>query len=94
MRAYVGPCICAEHYEVPAEMRAEVEAAAPGSAATTAAGRPAVDLRAGVARQLAAAGVTGCEVAGGCPYEDADLYSYRRDGVTGRFAGLVWLGRP
>jgi len=26
-----------------------------------------------------------------CTAEDRDLYSYRRDGRTGRFAGLIWL---
>jgi hypothetical protein len=31
---------------------------------------------------------------GGCTAEDPGLYSYRRAGVTGRFAGLVWLQRP
>jgi copper oxidase (laccase) domain-containing protein len=25
-----------------------------------------------------------------CTAEAADYYSYRRDGTTGRFAGLVW----
>jgi polyphenol oxidase len=26
-----------------------------------------------------------------CTVEDRSLYSYRRDGTTGRQAGLVWL---
>jgi hypothetical protein len=26
--------------------------------------------------------------------EDDVLYSHRRDGVTGRFAALAWLGEP
>jgi hypothetical protein len=26
-----------------------------------------------------------------CTAEAPELYSYRRDGTTGRFAGLVWL---
>jgi copper oxidase (laccase) domain-containing protein len=26
-----------------------------------------------------------------CTAETPELYSYRRDGRTGRFAGLVWL---
>ncbi|MFL6137640.1 MAG: peptidoglycan editing factor PgeF [Frankiaceae bacterium] len=90
--AHVGPCLCAAHHEVPERMRTDVAAAAPGSAAETPAGRPAVDLRAGLARQLADAGVRRCSVDPACPAEDLELYSHRRDGVTGRFAGLVWLG--
>jgi copper oxidase (laccase) domain-containing protein len=26
-----------------------------------------------------------------CTAETPDLYSFRRDGRTGRFAGLIWL---
>lgn len=89
--AVVGPAICAEHYEVPEAMRAEVEAAAPGSAALTAAGRPALDIRAGVLRQLGDEGVRRHVVLPQCTAESPSCYSYRRDGVTGRFAGLVWL---
>jgi copper oxidase (laccase) domain-containing protein len=28
---------------------------------------------------------------GRCTVEDKNLYSYRRDGVTGRQVGVVWL---
>lgn len=30
-------------------------------------------------------------LSGGCTADDTDFFSYRRDQVTGRFAGLVWL---
>ena len=43
------------------------------------------------ARPAAAAGVGSITADGRCTRESAELYSYRRDGVTGRFAGLVWL---
>ena len=88
--AAVGPSICPEHYEVPAAMRAEVDAAAPGSAATTSAGAPALDIRAGLLAQLHGAGVRQGMVMPHCTAESSDYYSYRRDGTTGRFAGLVW----
>jgi YfiH family protein len=91
IEALVGPAICADHYEVPAELRDEVEAAAPGSAAATRDGRPALDLRAGVVARLRAAGVRRCAVFAECTYEDPLLYSYRRSGATGRFAALAWL---
>lgn len=89
--AVIGPRICAEHYEVPAQMRDEVAAAAPGSAAATSAGRPALDIRAGILAQLHAAGVPQWMVMPQCTAETPHLYSYRRDGVTGRFAGVVWI---
>ena len=88
--AAVGPSICAEHYEVPAEMRDEVAAAAPEAAATTSTGAPALDIRAGLLAQLHAAGVRQGMVMPQCTAEDAAYYSYRRDGTTGRFAGVVW----
>ena len=89
--AVFGPSICPEHYQVPEEMRAEVEAAAPGSAAHTSSGSPALDIRAGLLAQLYAAGVRRWMVMPHCTVETPDYYSYRRDGTTGRFAGLVWL---
>jgi polyphenol oxidase len=89
--ALLGPAICGRCYEVPAELQAEVEAELPGSATTTRAGTTGLDLRAGLAAQLTTLGVPRVVVDPRCTFEDADLYSYRRDGVTGRQAGVVWL---
>jgi polyphenol oxidase len=88
--ARVGPCICAGCYEVGSAVRDEVSAAVPRAAATTRAGTPAIDLRAGVASVLAAWEVDDVEHVEACTAEDPRLYSYRRDGVTGRLAGAVW----
>jgi YfiH family protein len=90
MHAVVGPGICAEHYEVPVQMREAVEAAAPGSAATTSAGAPALDIRAGIVAELDRLGVTSRSVHDGCTFESPALFSFRREARTGRFAGLVW----
>ncbi|PZS34919.1 MAG: peptidoglycan editing factor PgeF [Pseudonocardiales bacterium] len=87
----LGPAVCGRCYEVPADLQAEVEAALPGSATTTSRGTPGLDLRAGLARQLQAAGVGAVVVDPACTVEDTRFFSHRRDGVTGRFAGLVWL---
>jgi polyphenol oxidase len=92
MHAIVGPCICGRCYEVPASMRAEIEAAVPGSACTTRAGTPGIDVRAGLRGQLAALGVARVADDLRCTAESAELFSYRRDRTTGRFAGLIWLG--
>jgi polyphenol oxidase len=91
---WLGPAIDGCCYAVPSDMRDEVAAAAPGTVAfggRTRSGEPGLDLRDGVAAQLAEAGVRRVIRVGGCTHDDPDFYSYRRDGTTGRFAGLVWL---
>jgi copper oxidase (laccase) domain-containing protein len=52
-----------------------------------------VDVPGGVWAQLRAAGIAPghghrSEI---CAMESKDHYSYRREGVTGRFAGFVWM---
>jgi polyphenol oxidase len=89
--AKVGPAICGRCYEVPAAMQEEVCAVLPEARSTTSTGTPGLDLPAAVVAQLTRAGVETVEVDPWCTAEREDLYSYRRDGVTGRFAGLVWL---
>lgn len=91
IRAALGPSVCGRCYEVPDQMREDVEAAVPGSAGTTSWGTPSVDIAAGVMNQLSTAGVTSVERVEICTYEDQRYFSYRRDGVTGRFAGVIAL---
>ncbi len=91
MRALIGPAICGRCYEVPAQLRDEVSAAVPGSACVTSAGTPGLDLRTGLHGQLASVGIGEVADDARCTAECGDLYSYRRDGKTGRFAGLIWL---
>jgi len=89
--ALVGPAICGRCYEVPESLQAEVAAIEPAARSTTRSGGAALDIRAGVVAQLEAAGVASIEVDPTCTAEAAWLYSHRRDGVTGRFAGLALL---
>ena len=91
MYAVVGPAVCPEHYEVPADMQAEVATVVPAANASTEAGRPALDIRAGVLAQLWDCGVRLGMHLPQCTVETSSYFSYRRDGTTGRFAGLVWL---
>lgn len=93
MRAMIGPAICGGCYEVPARMRDEVATAVPGSACVTRKGTAGIDLRAGLHGQLAALGVGSVSGDGRCTAESAELFSHRRDGQTGRFAGLIWIQR-
>jgi YfiH family protein len=91
LTAVIGPGICGGCYEVPASLAGEVEKAAPGSRCTTRAGTTGVDLTAGAQAQLRRLGVPVTAV-GGCTLEQPELFfSYRRDGVTGRHGGAVWL---
>lgn len=87
--AAVGPHICAACYEVGEELAEE--AAAHGAAGRTRWGTPSIDLAAGVRAQL---GEVQTWEAGVCTLEDTGLYSYRRDGVTGRCAGVVVADTP
>jgi copper oxidase (laccase) domain-containing protein len=90
----LGPAVSGANYEVPEEMAADVEARLPGSRATTPGGTPALDLRAGIARQLIEAGVTAIDVDPRCTVADPALFSHRRDAPTGRLASLIWMQRP
>ncbi|RSM57037.1 peptidoglycan editing factor PgeF [Amycolatopsis sp. WAC 01376] len=87
----LGPAICGDCYEVPAAMAADVEEHVPGSACKTRKGTPGLDLRAGLWRQLANLGVGKIGVDPRCTNEDRTLFSFRRDGTTGRIAGITWL---
>ncbi len=91
MVALVGPNACGLCYEVSAELRDEVAAAVPAAWSVTRQDTPALDIRAAVASQLAAAGVADVRHDDRCTMESPELYSYRRDGRTGRFAGYIWL---
>jgi purine-nucleoside/S-methyl-5'-thioadenosine phosphorylase / adenosine deaminase len=94
LTARLGPAACGACYEVPDQMRAEVAEVAPAAFATTRAGTPGLDIRAGLVAQLEAAGVVRVEVSTICTMESPDHFSYRRDGVTGRTAGLLRCGPP
>ena len=91
MHAVIGPHICGSCYEVPAEMRDRIAGKVPEAGSETRKGTPGVDVGAGVGAQLARAGVASVARDPRCTAETPSLYSYRRDGRTGRLAGLIWL---
>jgi polyphenol oxidase len=88
--AVVGPSVCGRCYEVPDGMRAKAAAVSAPSATVSWTGTPAIDVAAGVVDQLTARGIRVTWVPG-CTRESPDLFSYRRDGTTRRFAGVVRL---
>jgi copper oxidase (laccase) domain-containing protein len=73
-------------------MQAEVAVVVPAAAVHTRTGTAGLDLRAGLAELLTRAGIPEVVHDPRCTVEDPTLFSHRRDGVTGRQAGLVWLG--
>ena len=79
------------------EVRACFVQADPDAAACFVATRPGhwlADLAALTRRALAGAGVRQVYGSGACTATDAArFYSYRRDGVTGRMASLIWRER-
>jgi YfiH family protein len=91
LTAVVGPSICARCYEVPDDLRAAAAGVVPESSARSWTGTPAIDVAAGVVAQLSANDVA-VQWVPGCAREDQRLFSYRRDGRTGRYAGVVVAG--
>jgi YfiH family protein len=96
LMAWLGPAIGPEAFEVGEEVREAFVAADPQGAlafrAGAAPGKHYADLWLLARQRLLRAGVG--RVAGGGLSTHADparFYSYRRDGVTGRMAALIWL---
>ena len=89
--AAVGPSIGPCCYEVGDDVAAEVTELLPVTKATTRDGRTSLDLTAGVRHVLAREGVRAVTITGGCTAHQPGVYfSYRREGTTGRQAGIVW----
>ncbi|PLA27993.1 peptidoglycan editing factor PgeF [Corynebacterium coyleae] len=91
IQVLLGPAAAGESYEVPAEMAADVEKHLPGSRTTTKQGTAGIDVRAGLVRQLMGMGVTHIDADPRDTITDTDFFSHRRDGVTGRQAGVIWM---
>lgn len=93
VQAVLGPSICPAHYEFGAEDLDRVAARWGDEVrATTADGRPALDVAAGVIRALAEAGIPEVLDHGDCTAEHPDTYwSFRARAETGRMATVAWL---
>jgi hypothetical protein len=83
----LGPSICGNCYLVDEQRRELVVSVLPGSGQKNSQG---LDLREGIAAELRSANASVKSV-GGCTAEDPQLFSHRRDGVTGRQAAAVVL---
>ena len=88
--AVIGPSICGECYEVSQDIYDDVSKTFPLAASKTRNGEFSLDLSRALIDQLQSLGVRVVDE-GRCTVEERNLYSYRRDGVTGRQVGVVWL---
>jgi len=96
LRAWLGPAIGPQAFEVGAEVReAFVAQASEAEAAfqrTTREDKYLADLFMLARQALAAAGVRAVSGGGLCTYSDPRRYfSFRRDRITGRMAAMIWL---
>lgn len=91
IQVLLGPAAAGESYEVPEGMALDVEKHLPGSRTRTTKGTPGIDVRAGLVRQLMSLGVTHIDADPRDTITDNDFFSHRREGVTGRQAGVIWM---
>lgn len=94
---HLGPCISARHYEFGAQdLDRLVQRYGPTLASMTPAGRPALDMQAGVARAMEECDGAAGPVARGataplCTASDDRYYSWRSRRDSGRQITAVWL---
>lgn len=95
LHAWLGPAIGPQAYEVGDEVRQAflgVDPAAAGAFRAARRGHWYCDLYALARQRLSRLGVTRIDGGEHCTHGDAQrFYSYRRDGVTGRMASLIWI---
>ncbi len=95
--AWLGPGISAEHYEVGDDVRDAFIANDPSAAQAFSANhrqRWLADMYMLARQRLQQLAIQAIYGGNYCTYQQADLfYSYRRDGITGRMATLIWLDK-
>jgi YfiH family protein len=98
LMAWIGPYISARHYEVGAEVRTACLKIINDPEGAFIPGRPGhwfADMQSLVRQQLQSTGLQKLYGGENCTYSDYQhFYSYRRDGVTGRMASLIWMSHP
>jgi YfiH family protein len=90
IQAHLGPSICGKCYEVGEDVYQNVGDLFSLARSTTEIGFRALDLPAALSGVLLQEGVnvTRSPI---CTVEDDNYFSYRRDGITGRQAGAIWM---
>ena len=90
LSAIIGPAICGNCYEVSEEIFHEVTSIYPEAKSATRSGTPSLDLPKALASMLRGLDIE-VQNETSCTLESEDLFSYRRDAITGRQAGFIWL---
>lgn len=96
--AWIGPCICQDHYEVGEEVKMAFEQLSvqhskhilPKTTKNTSEKKYYINLPAIATSQLHHLGVRAIFTNTRCTYDDRNLYSYRRNPQDGRIASMVW----
>ncbi len=88
IHSYIGPNICGSCYEVGADIFNEVVSKYPSSDSSNRTGKATLDLVSGLKTDLKDTVLLDLS---SCVLEDKNSFSYRRDGITGRQAGVIWL---
>lgn len=88
IHSYIGPNICGGCYEVGSEIYDEVISKYPSADSSIRTGKKTLDLVAGLKVDLKDTILMDLS---SCVLEDKNTFSYRRDGTTGRQAGVIWL---
>jgi YfiH family protein len=86
----IGPAICGSCYEVPKDLHDQVIAVHPLASSETRFGTSALDLPKALIAALDLVDVP-VVISAGCTLEDDVYFSYRRNQVTGRQAGVIKL---
>jgi polyphenol oxidase len=93
--AWLGPAIGPEHFEVGSDVYAaftQHDSASTMAFRSIRPGKWLANLFMLATQRLRAAGVSNIFGGGVCTFEDhARFFSYRRDGVTGRMAAMIWM---
>lgn len=97
INVWMGPAIGPKRFEVGQDVVDAFyghQASAPEGAFIGISNKPNkywADLYLLARHRLSIAGVQDIEGGGFCTYDDGRFYSYRRDGLTGRFASMIWI---
>ena len=98
LMVWLGPAIGPTCFEVGDEVRAEFlgyDPAADSAFVPQLPGKWLADIYTLARQRLQAAGITAISGGDFCTVSDSGrFFSYRRDGVTGRMASLIWLDHP
>lgn len=93
--AWLGPAIGPEFYEVGDDVRDEfmaVDAESETAFRARGPGKWLADMYTLARQRLNAIGVVSVHGGNRCTYREQELFfSYRRDGITGRMASLIWI---